>query len=146
MKSPSINGCRDARSSGVSPSLSARSGAVLMRAMRSSPGLRRDHSPSRRLGSADDQALRLPPCADPLLQRQLREVDHGDLVGAAHRDEGRPAVLAKPDVGGTWPDRQALYLLVGPRVEDLGEGVLAVGHDGIAPVTRPGIGDGLFST
>ena len=60
------------------------------------------------LGSADDQALRLRPCPHPALERQLHEVDHGDLVGAAHRDESRPAVLAEPDVGAALPDRQAL--------------------------------------
>src|SRR5437763_1728216 len=54
--------------------------------------------------STNDQTLRLGPRLDPARQRQLLDVDHGNVVRTAHRDERRPAVLAEPDVGAPLPD------------------------------------------
>src|SRR5947208_11696943 len=87
--------------------------------------------------STNDQALRLRPRLDPGRQRQLLDVDHGNVVRTAHRNERRLAVLAEPDVGAALPDRQTLHFLEGPRVENLGEGVLAIRNDRVAPVAGP---------
>src|SRR5207249_11782112 len=52
--------------------------------------------------------------------RQFLDVDHGNVVRTAHRNECRLAVSAEPDVRAALADRQPLHLFEGPRVEDLG--------------------------
>src|SRR3989454_2735438 len=95
--------------------------------------------------STNDQALRLRPRLDAGRQRQLLDVDHGNVVRTAHRNERRLAVLAEPDVGAALPDRQTLHFLEGPRVENLGEGVLAIRNDRVAPVAGPRVRHRLLS-
>src|SRR5262249_10130844 len=51
------------------------------------------------------------------------------------------AVPAEPDVGAAPADGEPLHLLERPRLEDLGDRVLAVGDDRVAPVGSPRVGD-----
>src|SRR5439155_7585399 len=69
---------------------------------------RRWATPTLHRRSTNDQALRLRPRPDPAREHQLLDVDHGNVVRTAHRNERRLAVPAEPNVGAALADRQAL--------------------------------------
>src|SRR5438445_12540949 len=98
---------------------------------------RRWATPTLHRRSTNDQALRLRPRPDPAREHQLLDVDHGNVVRTAHRNERRLAVPAEPSLRAALADRQALHFSEGPRVEDLGEGVLAIGDDRVATIAGP---------
>src|SRR5438876_9275892 len=54
-------------------------------------------TPTLHRRSTNDQALRLRPRPDPTRQHQLLDVDHGNVVRTAHRNERRLAVPAEPN-------------------------------------------------